>query len=124
MVSADPDPASLLESAATDDQPTPSPDATATASPYGMWSEAQKALFGLMAIAIFVLLIGLAANADSTPTPPPVTEPPCWSFDDDCCIEQYGWDECCGWPDRRDDRGLFDAEEGFADDPLRRERCG
>ena len=72
---------------------------------------------------LFLLLIGLAARANSDTQPPYEPERPCWSFDDACCIEEYGWDECCRWPVRPDDdQGLFDAEERFADDappPLR-----
>ena len=124
-VSADPDPEGLLEPELSE-QPAP-PSVETPTSAYGVWSEAQKALFALMAIAIFVLLIGLAANADSTePSPPPEPEPVCWSYDDECCIAEYGWDECCDWYDERDHddgRGLFDAEERFADDPPRRDRC-
>lgn len=130
-VSADPDPEGLLDPETVATAPTelasPPEGSRGTATAYGAWSDAQRALFALMAIAIFVLLIGLAANADSTePGPPPEPEPRCWSFDDACCIEAYGWGECCDWyddRDRNDDRGLFDAEERFADDPPRRERC-
>ena len=123
MVSADPDPASLLEPETSAE--TEAADRVEPSAPHSSaaWSDAQRALFALAAIALFLLLIGLAARANSDAQPPYEPERPCWSFDDACCIEEYGWDECCRWPVRPDDdQGLFDAEERFADDappPLR-----
>lgn len=85
------------------------------------WSEAQRALFWLMLIALFLLLVGVAATSNRTEPPEP---PRCYGDEVACCVESYGWSECCAGPDEpwRDDGGLFDAEERFADDPVSPDR--
>lgn len=111
------DAADLADALLADPEPEP-PAAAPT------WTEAQRALFWLMIISMVLLLVGLAASAGNRTSSPP--EPPCWGGGVTCCVEDYGWQECCPVePNRwRHDDGLFDAEERFADDvPIGRRNC-
>ena len=71
-------------------------------------SDAQRALIGLVLVAVAILVVVAVASVNRVEAEPE----PCW-------IDRL---ECCEDLDpgfaHRDDRGFFDAEERFADEPF------
>ncbi|MEM7092774.1 MAG: hypothetical protein AAF567_07220 [Actinomycetota bacterium] len=120
-LTADPGVESLLDGppAATLQQERPSP-----------WTDAQRAVWALVVIGAFIVMLALAVtNRSGAESSPPSR---CDAGDTVCCIQEHGWDVCCPQSDRREP-GLFDsdtgresehgdAEAGFAD-PWERETC-